>query len=82
MKTNKLKIGDKVILKSDSASKLYDGVQMYKDQYKEIHQKSIEGKITNLVEKYDHYSSGWYAFVVWDNGSDSNWIHVSWLKNV
>lgn len=75
----KLKIGDKVTLDSEFAHFLYDGGQIYKDQYKQIHQNNVKGEITYLKESYDHYGDGIYASVSWESGFISEWIHISWL---
>ena|ERR1051326_6776949 len=73
-------IGDMVILKLSSASSLYDGVQFNRLQYKELHEKNIKGKITELKEYKNHYLWGEYASIKWNNGKETNCIHTSWLQ--
>ena len=75
-----LKIGDVVILKPESAIRLYDGCQLYKEQYKDIHINNRTGVIVDLRLLNDHYSCGEYANVEWENGFKSNSINTSWLK--
>ena len=77
---HELKIDDMVILKPGSARGLYDAEQYYKEKYKEIHEKNIQGKVTDIFEKHDHYFWGKYATVKWNNGSNTELIHVSWLE--
>lgn len=81
LKKSKLKINDIVILKSGSAHFLYEnGIPFNSEQYKQIHQENIKGKVININEIKDHYSWGEYAIVKWDNGYESEHIEVSWLE--
>lgn len=79
MQVSGLKVGDMVILKPSSARMLYDGCQFGKKIYKEIHQKSLTGKILQLGLEDNHYLYGEYAVVKWDNNHESKRIHTSWL---
>ena len=75
-----LKNGDLVILKPKVAHQLYDDCQIRKNEYKEIHQNNIRGRIIDIREVHNHYCWGEYARIEWDNGSISDSIHTSWLK--
>lgn len=75
-----LQVGDLVILNPDYAIHLYDGGQLEKDKYKEIHINGIKGKVVSIGICNSHYSFGEYAHIKWENGSESKFIHTGWLE--
>jgi len=74
-----LQVGDTVQLEPKGAHKLYDGCQINKEQYQEIHQKNLTGEILGLRLENNHYLYGEYATVKWQNGFQSNTINTGWL---
>ena len=81
-KKSNLKIGDRVILKHETANGLYDSFQIDSEKYKEIHINNIQGVILNIETVNDHYRWGEYVRIRWDNNTESESAHVSWIESI
>jgi len=78
-KKDGMKVGDIVEL-TDDAPDLFDGYRG--DQYKDVYENNIKGKVISRKIFNTHYLRGEYVDIEWENGWILNCTHSDWVKIV